>query len=98
MGDDGHPDSDRSAVLDRDQVWLRRIENGVVADPDVFPDLNSPRAMQRNAEALRPGENPGQVLKQAVFKTPEGAFLHIRLPGEDALKIRPERLKRIQFG
>jgi hypothetical protein len=47
---------------------------------------------------LRPGKDPGQVLKQAVFKTPEGAFLHIRLPRDDALKIRPKRLERIQFG
>jgi hypothetical protein len=44
---DAHTDS--AAILYGNEVWARRFQNGIVANPNTVPNLHSSGAMQRDA-------------------------------------------------
>ncbi|HXM65059.1 MAG TPA: hypothetical protein VN950_29630 [Terriglobales bacterium] len=87
VGDDRDPHSNGTAILDGYEVRIRGFKNDIVADPNALPDPHTTGAVQRNAKSPRPRHDPGQVLQDTVFQSPQHIFWHSRLPTSLAASV-----------
>ena len=66
MSDDRDAHAKGRAFFNGDEIRARGIQDDVVADPNIFPDVYAAEAMQSHAQAARARRNPSQVLKDSV--------------------------------
>jgi hypothetical protein len=62
------PQTQDAALFQLDGERTRCIEYHVITDPNILADLDSTRAMERNAQAAGAGNGSGQLLKKSIPK------------------------------
>jgi hypothetical protein len=67
MSDHRGPDADHGAITDSHELWLGRLDNGIVADENTVPDLDSPPAVQPNTQGFSARCNASNHLEQPVL-------------------------------
>ena len=71
MSDDGRADLDGDTITDRDQIWPRRFDNGVVANPDILPDFYASPAIEPDPPLRCARHMTGQHLQKPVLQSRE---------------------------
>src|ERR1700722_18053341 len=77
MSNYGHSSANAGAVSDRDQIWKRCLENHVLADEYILPEVDPPSAVQHNSQCLGARKRHCQKLKTSVYQTPQQWLYHL---------------------
>src|SRR5262245_45050461 len=76
MGDQEGPDAQNHVVADRDQMWARRLQYAVVADPHAPSELDAAPSMKPYPQGASARRDARQVLEDPVLQSPKQAFAH----------------------
>src|SRR5690349_23632261 len=68
MCDNGGANLDGGAIMDSDQIWPRRFDNGIITNPNILPDFYSPPAVEPDAPAGCARHMTSQHLQKPVFQ------------------------------
>jgi capsular polysaccharide biosynthesis protein len=76
MCDDDSANSDTGVVIDGDELRISGLQNNVVTDPHVSPDMDTASAMQEHAQALTARKQERKELQKPIQQSPHRVFVH----------------------
>jgi hypothetical protein len=73
---DRGPDPHRSAIADRDQVRMRCLDDGVIADPHIFANVHAAPAIKLTPRRHGAGRDASEDLQNPVSQTAQPSLEH----------------------